>query len=134
MLAGSVTIASSFMRPWHLGQARTSTANVRARSSAHGRYPPARFGVSDKALAAGASGGGFGAMRDLHGLADASTPAYLTVWNHGAGTLVANRHRSDRGSMSTATVASAYAFFSVMRTNPSGRRSRRSCATSGRST
>ncbi len=29
MLAGSVTIATSFMRPWHLGQASTSTANVR---------------------------------------------------------------------------------------------------------
>ena len=42
---GLLTIASSFMRPWHLGQARTSTPNVRARSSAHGRYPPARFDV-----------------------------------------------------------------------------------------
>jgi len=38
-------------------------------------------------------------MRDLHGLADASTPAYLTVWNRGGGTLVARRHSSDSGSM-----------------------------------
>jgi hypothetical protein len=73
-------------------------------------------------------------MRDLHGLADASTPAYLTVWKRGGGTLVANRQSSDRGSMSTATVPSAYAFFRVMRTNPSGRRSTRSCAMGGRST
>ena len=72
-------------------------------------------------------------MRDLHGLAEASTPAYLTVWNRGGGTLVASRHSSDSGSMSTATVPSAYAFFSVMRTNPSGRSSTRSYATGGRS-
>jgi hypothetical protein len=37
MLAGSLTSASSLIRPWHLGQARTSTAKVRAKSSAHGR-------------------------------------------------------------------------------------------------
>jgi len=70
---------------------------VRARSSAHGRYPPARLGGSDSTVAARASGGGFGAMRDLHGLADASTPAYLTVWNRGGGTLVASRQSSDSG-------------------------------------
>ena len=46
-------------------------------------------------------------MRDLHGLAAASTPAYLTVCNRGGGTLVANRQSSDSGSMSTATVPSA---------------------------
>ena len=57
--------------------------------------PPARFGVSGSTVCAG----GFGAMRDLHGLADASTPAYLTVWNRGGGTLVARRHSSDSGSM-----------------------------------
>ncbi len=33
-------------------------------------------------------------MRDLHGLAGASTPAYLTVWNRGGGTLVASRQSS----------------------------------------
>src|SRR6266545_3968500 len=114
MLAGSVTSASGFMRPLHLGQASMSTANVRARSSAQGRYPPAPFGVSGSAAAA-ASGGGFGTMRALHVLAGASTPAYLTVWNRGGGTLVASRHSSDSGSMSTATVPSAYAFFSVSR-------------------
>ena len=67
MLAGSVTIAISFRRPWHLGQARTSTPNVRARSSAHPRHPPAPFGVSGSV--AGPASGGLGAMRDLHGLA-----------------------------------------------------------------
>jgi hypothetical protein len=36
MLAGPLTSASSFIRPWQVGQARTSTAKVRARSSAHG--------------------------------------------------------------------------------------------------
>ena len=29
MIAGFLTSPSSFIRPWHLGQARTSTANVR---------------------------------------------------------------------------------------------------------
>ena len=37
MLAGSLITASSRMRPWQEGQRRT----VRAKSSAHGRYPPA---------------------------------------------------------------------------------------------
>ena len=133
MLAGSVTMASSLMRPWHLGQARTFTPNVRARSSAHGRYPPARFGVSGSPIA-WVIGGGFGTMRDLHGLAAASIPAYLTVCKRGGGTLVANRQSRDSGSISTATVPSAYAFLSVVRTKPSGRRSTRSCATAGRST
>jgi hypothetical protein len=68
-------MASSLIRPWHLGQARTSTAKVRAKSSAHGRYPPAGPVRSGSALAAaGSSVGGFGAMRGLHGLAAASTP------------------------------------------------------------
>jgi hypothetical protein len=35
--AGSSTVASNLIRPWHLGQSRTSTAKVRARSSAQGR-------------------------------------------------------------------------------------------------
>ena len=48
-----------------------------------------------------------GEKRDLHGLAAASTPAYLTVCKRGGGTLVASRHNRDRGSMSTATVPSA---------------------------
>jgi hypothetical protein len=37
MLAGLFTSASSFIRPWHVGQASTFTAKVRAKSSAHGR-------------------------------------------------------------------------------------------------
>jgi hypothetical protein len=57
MRAGSFTIASSFIRPWQLGQASTSTAKVRARNSAHARYPLARSGFEGSSLAAGASGG-----------------------------------------------------------------------------
>ncbi len=37
MLAGLLTSASSFIRPWQVGQASTSTAKVCAKSSAHGR-------------------------------------------------------------------------------------------------
>jgi len=48
-----------------------------------------------------------GARRDLHELAAASTPAYLTVCKRGGGTLVASPHSSDRRSMSTTTVPSA---------------------------
>ncbi len=40
MLAGPLTSPSSFIRPWQVGQASTSTAKVRAKSSAQGRYPP----------------------------------------------------------------------------------------------
>jgi hypothetical protein len=56
------------------------------------------------------------------------------VWKRGGGTLVARRHNSDSGSMSTATVPSVYAFFRVMRTRPSGRGRRRSWAIGGRRT
>ena len=72
MLAGSLTIASNLMRPWQEGQLRTSTAKLRASSSAQGRYPPlgpVRSGLL--VAAAGSSVGGLGAMRDLHGLAAA---------------------------------------------------------------
>jgi hypothetical protein len=76
MLAGSWIIASSLMRPWHEGQVRTSTAKVRARSSAHGRYLSAGPGRPGSAVAAaGSCVDGFGVMRRLHGLAAASTPA-----------------------------------------------------------
>jgi hypothetical protein len=37
MLAGLLTSPSSFIRPWQVGQASTSTAKVRPKSSAHGR-------------------------------------------------------------------------------------------------
>ncbi len=37
MLFGSITKASRVIRPEHFGHASTSTANVRFRSSAHGR-------------------------------------------------------------------------------------------------
>ena len=110
MLLGSLTSASSFIHPWQVGQASTSTAKVRAKSSAQGRYPPARLSGSGSVAGVASSGGGFGAMRDLQVLAGASTPAYFTVWNRGGGTLVASRQSSDSGSMSTATVPSAYAF------------------------
>jgi hypothetical protein len=52
----------------------------------------------------------------------------------GGGTLVASRHSRDSGSISTATVPSANARLSAMRTKQSGRRSMRSCAMGGRST
>src|SRR3990172_1032743 len=39
MLAGPLTSTSSFIRPWQVGQASTSTAKVRAKSSAQGRSP-----------------------------------------------------------------------------------------------
>src|SRR6266545_4977987 len=99
MLAGSVTIAISFRRPWHLGQARTSTPNVRARSCAHPRYPPAPFGVSGSVV--GPASGGLGAMRDLNGLAEASTPAYLTVWTRGPASRARRRAWLERPSPST---------------------------------
>jgi hypothetical protein len=40
MLAGPLTSASSFIRPWQVGQASTSTAKVRAKSSAQGAVAP----------------------------------------------------------------------------------------------
>ena len=52
-------MASSLIRPWHLGQARAG---------------PVRSGSA--LAAAGSSVGGFGAILGLHGLAAASTPAY----------------------------------------------------------
>src|SRR5438309_6110779 len=52
MLLASATIAKSVMRPLHFGHSRASTAKVRRRSSAHGRYVhPRRTG----SLGAGAS-------------------------------------------------------------------------------
>jgi hypothetical protein len=60
-------------------------ANVRARSSAHGRYvEPACFVESAGeafavSLISGAAASGRGAMRARHALAGANTPAYLTV-------------------------------------------------------
>ena len=49
---------------------------MRAKSSAHGRYPPAGPVRSGSALvAAGSSVDGIGAIVGLHGLAAASTPA-----------------------------------------------------------
>ncbi len=72
MLAGSWIMATNLMRPWQEGQVRTSTAKVRAKSSAHGRYPPAGPVRSGSGVAAaGSCGGGIGAMRGLHGLAAA---------------------------------------------------------------
>jgi hypothetical protein len=67
MLSGFFTSAMSFIRPLHLGHSRTSTANVRARSSAHGRYVAARFGFAASAAMSSldAIGAGLGRpMRD----------------------------------------------------------------------
>ena len=82
MLSGFLTSAMSFIRPLHLGHSRTSTAKVRASSSAHGRYVAARFGFAGSAATSSldAVAAGLGRpMRDRHALADASTPAYFTV-------------------------------------------------------
>jgi hypothetical protein len=48
--AGYCTMASSLIRPWHWGQARTSTEKVRARSCAQGRLEeaPSGRGVSGR--------------------------------------------------------------------------------------
>jgi hypothetical protein len=56
----------------------------------------------------GGLGDAWGARRDLHGLAGASTPTWRMVCRRYGGTLVASRHSSDRGSMSTAIVPSAW--------------------------
>ncbi len=61
------------MRPWQEGQQRASTAKVRAKSSAHRRYPPAGHVWSGLSVAAG--GGAGGVIRALHWLLTASTPA-----------------------------------------------------------
>ena len=150
MLLGSVNIATSFMRPRHVGHSSTSTPKVRFKNSAHGRYVLARLGVyaglpadsdgSGKFLASSGVSlvvvavffSGDGRMRERHGLAEASTPLYFTVWNRGGGTLIASRHKSERGSIKAATVPSLYARLSVIRTSPSGCRSSRSCASGGR--
>jgi hypothetical protein len=63
MLAGSLITASSLMRPWQEGQLRTSTAKVRAKSSAHGRYAPAGPVRSGSARAAAGSSVGKGLLR-----------------------------------------------------------------------
>jgi hypothetical protein len=67
MLVGSSTSPSSFIRPWQVGQASTSTAKVRASSSAQERYPPATSGIEGSALAVAAPawGSACGARRDL---------------------------------------------------------------------
>jgi hypothetical protein len=44
-------MVSSLIRPWHLGQARTSSAKVRARSCAQlGRLPQVRALVEERGL------------------------------------------------------------------------------------
>ncbi len=64
---------------------------------------------------------GAGATDCRQGLAGARTPAYFTVWKRGGGTLVARRHWSDSGSISTATVPSWYARSRAIRIRPLGR-------------
>ena len=73
--------------------------------------------------------------KDLYGWQANNSPDRLTrpLVREG-GTLVASRHNSDSGSISTARVPSAKARLSAMRTKPSGLRSRRRCAMGGRST
>ena len=124
-------------------------AKLRASSSAQGRYPPVGPGRSpvgpgrspvgpgrsgSAVAAAGSSVGGFGAIRGSTGSRPRARPRSGRCGSAFGGTLVARRHSSDSGSMSTATVPSVYAFFRVMRTRPSGRCWKRSCAMGGRNT
>ena len=67
LLMGIFTTASNFIRPWQLGQPRTSNPKVRLRSSAHGRYPLFRTCFSGSTFTA--SGGEGGVIRERHGLA-----------------------------------------------------------------
>jgi len=76
MRAGSLRTATSLMRPWQTGQASASTAKVRASNSAQVRYRLLRFFPARSGASASSEGG---TMRDLHSLAAARTPAYLTV-------------------------------------------------------
>ena len=138
MPATSVTIATRRSRPPQSGQARTSSANVRFKSSAHGRYrPPIREGAvaaTPGSHAAVADDFALGTTRGRSLLAEARTPTYRTVCRRGGGTAAHKRVRSESGSRSIATVPSEKAFFSAMRTSPSGPRVIRSCAIGGRRT
>jgi hypothetical protein len=66
-----------------------------------------------------AAGFGGGTTRARHLLAAASTPAYLTEWERGGGTVVASRTRSDSGSRSRAKVPSLKGRLSWRRTRSS---------------
>src|SRR6266545_8393867 len=107
MLAGFLMTATSLMRPWQTGQASASTPKVRARSSDQVRYRLLRFFLPASLVAGFSAGSARGTICDLHSLAAPSTPAYLTVWWRGGGTLAARRQSRESGSMSTATVPSA---------------------------
>jgi len=80
----------------------------------------------------GSSSTGGGMTKGRHVAAGASTPAWRTVCCLGVGTATARRHRSDRGSMSTATVPSRNGRLRAMRTRPSGMKVTCSAATGGR--
>jgi hypothetical protein len=73
-------------------------------------------------------------MRDLHGLADASALAYLTVWNRGGGTMVASRQSSDRGVHVDRDRCVRVRLLQGDAEEPSWRSSMRSCAMGGRKT
>lgn len=116
-----MTRARSFMspvgdhearRPPHLSQRSTSILKLRFSNSRHGRYPQRCVSglsflavhVAQSASSLSSTGGGGGATRDLHLLAAARTPPYLTVLKRGGCTDVASRTRKDRGSRSIAKV------------------------------
>ena len=78
MLAGPLTSASSFIRPWQVGQASTSTAKVRARSSAVGkRVKIGRFDSTDPWLTV------VGVHKDVRhsGLAEDVYPSFLRPYS-----------------------------------------------------
>ncbi|AUX24058.1 uncharacterized protein SOCEGT47_045910 [Sorangium cellulosum] len=142
MLLGSVSRATSFILPLQTGHSRTSIANVRRRSSA--RFvdrpiaAPLAFGsglvVGLRGLSRLRRARSDALARRRGRLADASTPAYFTVWKRGGGTLVASRQSSESGSIEAATVPSAKARLSDSRTKPSCCGATRSCAIGGRRT
>jgi len=69
------------------------------------RRPPAGGdGGAGSVLASGGAGGGM--IRGRSEAEEARTPAYLTVWNLGAGTVAASRNSRASGSRSMAYVPS----------------------------
>ncbi|MBK7585815.1 MAG: hypothetical protein IPI67_37215 [Myxococcales bacterium] len=92
-----MTSALIFMRPPH-SQSSTSILKLRRSKAFHGRYPQRCVGglsffavhVAQSSSAFSSIGGGGGTTRDLHLLAAARTPLYLTVLKRGGCTAVAS--------------------------------------------
>src|SRR5690606_21545410 len=141
MLAVVMTKARSFMRAPQLSQCSTSILKLRIKSSRQGRYPERWvgglvFGVQveqSRWVASDSVGGvGGGTTRARHLLAAANTPAYLTEWKRGGGTVVARRTKRDNGSRSSAKVPSLNGRLSSRRTRSSLTSRMFCCAIGGR--